>query len=87
VRYLHDGVLYTMRLNTFTSHSDEIRKVVSCCNYPKKTDLTYFGQSVNSASSRFLSVEKKSQLDADLRIEYTKFMKDYLEMGHMQEVM
>jgi len=53
---------------------------------PVKTDLTNLGQSVNLATSRFLSVERKLQQDADLRIEYTKFMKDYLEMGHMQEV-
>jgi len=53
---------------------------------PVKTDLTNLGQSVNSATSRFLSVERKLQQDADLRIEYTKFMKDYLEMGHMQEI-
>ncbi|XP_016657693.1 uncharacterized protein LOC107882968 [Acyrthosiphon pisum] len=53
---------------------------------PVKTDLTNLGQSVNSATSRFLSVERKLQQDKDLRMEYTKFMKDYLEMGHMQEV-
>jgi len=39
---------------------------------PVKTDLTNLGQSVNSATSRFLSVERKLQQDADLRIEYTK---------------
>ncbi|XP_025192629.1 uncharacterized protein LOC112592689, partial [Melanaphis sacchari] len=53
---------------------------------PVKTDLTNLGQSVNLATSRFLSVERKLQQDANLRIEYTKFMKDYLDMGHMQEV-
>jgi hypothetical protein len=54
---------------------------------PVKMDLTNLGQSVNSATSRFLSVKRKLQQDADLRIEYIRFMKEYLEMGHMQEVL
>lgn len=63
-----------------------VRRTLETVALPVKPDLTNVGQSVSLATYRFLSVERKLQQDVDLRIEYTKFMKDYLEMGHMQEV-
>ncbi|XP_060875899.1 uncharacterized protein LOC132949139 [Metopolophium dirhodum] len=79
----HEDVLYDKQSKSTFRRNEEGRFVLQL---PVKTDLTNLGQSVNSATSRFLSMERKLQQDADLRIEYTKFMKDYLEMGHMQEV-
>lgn len=38
------------------------------------------------ARSRFLNVEQKLQRDEALRVEYVKFMKEYLDMGHMEEI-
>jgi len=53
---------------------------------PVKSDVVSIGNSINMAKSRFLNVEQKLQRDEALRVEYVKFMKEYLDMGHMEEV-
>ncbi|XP_008189612.1 uncharacterized protein LOC103311696 [Acyrthosiphon pisum] len=38
------------------------------------------------ATSRFINIERRLQRDEQLRVEYVKFMKEHLDMGHMREV-
>jgi len=54
---------------------------------PIKMNVDKLGDSITMATSRFLSVERRLQKDPYLRTEYIKFMQEYLEMGHMQEVL
>ncbi|XP_050066069.1 uncharacterized protein LOC126555151 [Aphis gossypii] len=38
------------------------------------------------ATSRFINIERRLQRDETLRVEYVKFMNEYIDMGHMREV-
>jgi len=53
---------------------------------PIKMNADKLGDSITMATSRFLSVERRIQKDPYLCTEYIRFMQEYLEMGHMQEV-
>lgn len=53
---------------------------------PMKNEIGCIGTTLNMATSRFLSMERKLQRDDALRIEYVKFMSEYLMMGHMEEI-
>ncbi|XP_037924354.1 uncharacterized protein LOC119660048 [Hermetia illucens] len=44
------------------------------------------GSSADIAKSRFYALERKLTKNGDLRKQYTKFMKEYLHLGHMKEV-
>jgi len=44
------------------------------------------GNTLMMATTLFLSVERRLQRDDKLKTEYTRFMKEYLEIGHMKEV-
>lgn len=51
---------------------------------PVKQAAHKLGNSKSMAISRFLSVKRRLQRDQYLRIEYIKFMKEYLDVGHMK---
>ncbi|XP_027839404.2 uncharacterized protein LOC114121329 [Aphis gossypii] len=53
---------------------------------PVKPEVSQLGNSISMATSRFISVERKLSRDEHLRTEYVKFMTQYLETGHMEEV-
>lgn len=53
---------------------------------PIKPDSDNLGNSLVMATSRFIGIERRLQRDEGLRIEYSAFMKEYLDMGHMKEV-
>lgn len=53
---------------------------------PMKGEVQDVGSTITMARARFLNVERKLQRDEPLRLEYIKFMKEYLELGHMEEV-
>ncbi|XP_015375590.1 PREDICTED: uncharacterized protein LOC107170085 [Diuraphis noxia] len=53
---------------------------------PIKANANKLEDSVTMATSRFMSVERRIQKDPYLHTEYIKFMQEYLEMGHIQEV-
>jgi len=53
---------------------------------PTKPEIQNLGDSLAMATSRFINIERRLQRDEQLRVEYVKFMKEYLDMGHMQEV-
>lgn len=56
-----------------TKQNEENRYVMQL---PVKTELSNLGQSIHLATSRFLNVERKLQKNADLRVEYTRFIKE-----------
>ncbi|XP_053686155.1 uncharacterized protein LOC128735696 [Sabethes cyaneus] len=47
--------------------------------------LESLGESVNIAERRFRAIEKKLSSDPSLHVEYSKFMDEYLSLGHMDE--
>ncbi|CAI6343037.1 unnamed protein product [Macrosiphum euphorbiae] len=53
---------------------------------PLKNNYNELGNSLSMAISRFFSIERKLIHDTTLREEYTKFMSEYINLGHMQEV-
>lgn len=56
---------------------------------PTKPEMQNLGASLAMATSRFINIERRLQRvqrDHQLRVEYVKFMKEYLDMGHMREV-
>ncbi|XP_076387400.1 uncharacterized protein LOC143264382 [Megachile rotundata] len=44
------------------------------------------GDSKTMALRRFYSLERKLQLNIDLKTQYTAFLKEYLDLGHMTEI-
>ncbi|XP_037927016.1 uncharacterized protein LOC119661654 [Hermetia illucens] len=55
-------------------------------NLPFSDSAEKLGSSADIAKSRFYALERKLAKDGDLRKQYTKFMKEYLDLGHMKEV-
>jgi len=53
---------------------------------PIKTDVKLLGDSMKIATARFINIKRRLQQDEPLRIQYTKFMNEYIKMGHMREV-
>ncbi|CAI6370378.1 unnamed protein product [Macrosiphum euphorbiae] len=53
---------------------------------PTKPRVNELGCSLNMATCRFMNVERRLQRDDQLRMEYSKFMTEYIEMGHMEEI-
>lgn len=70
---------YNHFMSTYRRNSDG-RFVVQL---PKK-DIEKLGQSKLMARSRFLNLERKLTRDPVLSAEYSKFMKEYIDMGHME---
>ncbi|XP_050058669.1 uncharacterized protein LOC126553154 [Aphis gossypii] len=53
---------------------------------PTKPEIQNLGDSLVMATSRFINIERRLQRDETLRVEYVKFMNEYIDMGHMREV-
>lgn len=53
---------------------------------PLHLDPVLIGDSYNIALKRFLNLEKKLHSDLNLKLEYTKFLKEYLDLQHMEPV-
>ncbi|XP_062541423.1 uncharacterized protein LOC134209453 [Armigeres subalbatus] len=51
-----------------------------------KAALERLGESRDIAFRRFQSLERRLLKEPELRIQYRKFMEDYLELGHMRKV-
>ncbi|XP_008183125.1 uncharacterized protein LOC103309446 [Acyrthosiphon pisum] len=81
-RYLEeDKALHHFQNNT--RRNEEGRFIV---RLPINISTDMLGNTLIMATTRFLSVERRLQRDDKLRTEYTRFMKEYLEMGHMKQV-
>ncbi|KAL0839771.1 hypothetical protein ABMA28_016409 [Loxostege sticticalis] len=55
-------------------------------NIPLKTSPTILGDSYEQANARFFALERRFSRDSNFKTKYTEFMKEYLELGHMTEV-
>lgn len=53
---------------------------------PLKPLVEELGDTLKIATTRFLSVERRLMRDEKLKGEYTRFMEEYLALGHMEEV-
>lgn len=53
---------------------------------PFKSNLLDLGSSKEKATERFLYLEKKLQRNSELRNEYSKFIHEYISLGHMSKV-
>lgn len=53
---------------------------------PFRDDAASLGNSMQMARQRFYNIERKLQRDNELKVEYSKFMSDYLRLGHMEEI-
>ncbi|GBP97208.1 hypothetical protein EVAR_67633_1 [Eumeta japonica] len=53
---------------------------------PFSENPSILGRSKTIAFNRFLSLEKRLNLNPELRTEYHKFMKEYESLGHMEEI-
>ncbi|XP_031350590.1 uncharacterized protein LOC116176246 [Photinus pyralis] len=54
-------------------------------NIPFNDNLELLGDSRQIALSRFRAMERKLELNQELKIQYHQFMQDYLNLGHMSE--
>jgi hypothetical protein len=54
---------------------------------PTKQVISEIGATLPMATAGFLNVEKRLQHDKHLKAEYIRFMNEYIEMGHMVQVM
>jgi len=52
---------------------------------PFKEDVT-LGDSKKQAIARYMNLEKKLKRNEKLKVDYTKFMNEYMDLGHMIEV-
>ncbi|XP_055714979.1 uncharacterized protein LOC129809188 [Phlebotomus papatasi] len=64
-------------------HRDESGRFT--VSLPFRKSPTMLGNSKDRAMSRFFSVERRMEKDEILNEEYHKFMKEYIELGHMSE--
>ncbi|CAG9138263.1 unnamed protein product, partial [Plutella xylostella] len=65
-----------------TSRNADGRFVVTI---PLKESPDVLGDSYNMARRRFMSLEKRFERDPVLKEHYTKFMQEYIDLGHMTE--
>ncbi|XP_050066248.1 uncharacterized protein LOC114132630 [Aphis gossypii] len=68
----------------YTTRDEEGRFVV---RLPIKQKISELGATLPMATARFLNVEKRLQNDENLKKEYIRFMNEYIELGHMVEVL
>ncbi|XP_032569851.1 uncharacterized protein LOC116800206 [Drosophila sechellia] len=65
-----------------TKKDSDGRYIVSI---PFKEDVT-LGDSKKQAIARYMNLEKKLKRNEKLKVDYTKFMNEYMDLGHMIEV-
>jgi len=53
---------------------------------PLKPLVEELGDTLKLATTRFINVERRLMRDEKLQKEYTRFMEEYLDLGHMEEV-
>ncbi|XP_015375644.1 PREDICTED: uncharacterized protein LOC107170130 [Diuraphis noxia] len=65
-----------------TAKRDETGRFI--LRLPFKSEVHELGSTLEMARTRFLSVERRLQRDEKLKLQYVRFMKEYLDMGHME---
>lgn len=66
-----------------TTRDNDGRFVVSL---PTRDNIHKLGNNQENAINRFLSLERKLQKNMNLKIEYSKFIVEFLELGHMSRL-
>ncbi|XP_013161370.1 PREDICTED: uncharacterized protein LOC106113183, partial [Papilio xuthus] len=54
-----------------------------CVKLPLKESVDCLGDSYNRAKKRFINLEKRFKRNPNLKSEYTKFLREYAELGHL----
>lgn len=67
-----------------TMRRDETGRFV--LRLPLKPEKCKLGSTLEMATARFLSVERRLQKNEELKMQYIDFMDEYLRMGHMKKV-
>lgn len=67
-----------------TTHHEDGKFIV---RLPTKEGIENIGNSRQIAENRFLKLERKLRTNENLRIEYTRFMKEYEDLGHMTKIL
>lgn len=57
-----------------------------CVTLPLKDNSSKLGNSLENAKSRFYSLEKKFAKNAVLKEEYSAFIQEYIDLGHMSKI-
>ncbi|XP_026819024.1 uncharacterized protein LOC113557659 [Rhopalosiphum maidis] len=74
-------------LQHFKQHTNRNEEGCFIVQLPTKQAISEIGATLPMATARFLNVEKRLQHDEHLKAEYIRFMNEYIEMGHMFQVM
>ncbi|XP_038215213.1 uncharacterized protein LOC119834785 [Zerene cesonia] len=75
------------RLFKETTSRDETGRFIVKLPFKSNNPLCKFGNSKDIARKRFLMLEKRLIKNPSLKIEYSKVIKEYLDLGHMEEVL
>lgn len=70
----------------FSRHTKRLSDGRFMVTIPLTQSPDVLGDSKQQAIKRFLSVERKLERNAELKIQYTKFMAEYIEMNHMTPI-
>ncbi|XP_076661047.1 uncharacterized protein LOC143364788, partial [Halictus rubicundus] len=70
----------------FLQHTTRNKQGRYVVRLPFNEKREHLGNSKAMALRRFYSLERRLQLNLDLKTQYIKFLGDYLELGHMTEV-
>ena len=57
-----------------------------CVKLPFKCDSPPLGDSLDQATRRFMSMERRLDRDHDLKAKYEKFVNEFIEMDHLEEI-
>lgn len=72
--------------NHYVSNTVEMADGKYSVKLPFNTNVCNLGESKPTALRRFYSIEAKFKRDPQFKLNYVKFMDEYLSMGHMEEV-
>ncbi|XP_063635213.1 uncharacterized protein LOC134805966 [Cydia splendana] len=67
----------------FLTHTIRVQEGRFCVNLPLKESVDCLGDSYNTAKKRFLNLEKRFKRNPTLKCEYTKFINEYADLGHL----
>ncbi|XP_070074050.1 uncharacterized protein [Drosophila takahashii] len=79
----NNKTLRTKRWSSTHSRDPDGKYIVEL---PFQHESQEFGDSLQGAVSRFYAVERRLQRDMELRKQYSKFMNEYLSLGHMRKL-
>ncbi|XP_058827110.1 uncharacterized protein LOC131694791 [Topomyia yanbarensis] len=93
-RYDDESVVHCINLHTDMDQvAEHFRSTLSrdksgrfIVRLPFDNSKPALGDSLSTATKRLISIERRFQLQSEYQQEYTAFLHEYLELGHMEEV-